>query len=81
MAKNDNGKEAAQAAVSESTAPAKSTERRFDIASLRANSVKLFGCTSSTFDGAFYGKDKEQKYTTAEADEIIKKWLKEGAGK
>jgi hypothetical protein len=81
MAKNDNEKEAVATTATESATPAKSTERKFNLASLRANSTKLFGCTSSTFDGAFYGVSQEQKYTIAEAKEIINKWLGEGVSK
>ena len=29
-------------------------ERKFSLETLRGNCVKLFGCTSSTFDGAFF---------------------------
>ena len=41
-----------------SNQPAKK-EPTFTLATLRAGCVKTFGCTSSTFDGAFF--DKEDK--------------------
>lgn len=50
-------------------------ERRFPTEALRGNCVKLFGCTSSTFDGAFFYADHKKEYTLAEAEEIIQKWL------
>jgi hypothetical protein len=79
MAKIDNEKEAAATTAAETQA--KSAERKFGLASLRTNCVRLFGCTSSTFDGAFYGTAEDQKYTIAEAKETINKWLGKGVGK
>lgn len=54
--------------------------RVFPIASLRSNSVKLFGCTSSTFDGAFYGRS-ETECSIEEAKKIIKLWLNKNIAK
>ena len=54
----------------------KKREQTFSVSTLRGNCVKLFGCTTSTFDGAFFDcADKE--YTIEEANGIIKKWLGE----
>lgn len=58
----------------------KERERTFTVSTLRENCVKLFGCTTSTFDGAFLGvEDKE--YRIEEARGIIKKWLGKEIGK
>ena len=54
-----------------SNQPAKK-EPTFTLATLRAGCVKTFGCTSSTFDGAFFDKE----YTISEAKKIIEEWLK-----
>lgn len=52
----------------------KEREQTFAVSTLRDNCVKLFECTTSTFDGAFFGvADKE--YSIEEARGIIKKWL------
>lgn len=53
----------------------KTTEKTFALNILRSNCVKLFGCTSSTFDGAFYGCDADTELSIADADEKIKTWL------
>ena len=53
----------------------KKTDRAFPVSTLRSECVKLFGCTSSTFDGAFFGK-KEKNYTIDEAKKMIAEWLK-----
>lgn len=53
----------------------KKADREFHVSTLRSECVKLFGCTSSTFDGAFFGK-KEKNYTIDEAKKIIAEWLK-----
>lgn len=55
-----------------------SQERKFSVTTLRGNCVKLFGCTSSTFDGAFFHADQTKEYTIAAAEAIIKKWLGKG---
>ena len=49
-------------------------EQKFKVEKLRENSVQLFGVTTSTFDGAFYG-NKETEMTKKEAKAIICKWL------
>lgn len=50
---------------------------KFDLATLRKDSLKLFGVTTSTFDGAMYGKTGP--YSVAEANDIIQRWGKEKA--
>ncbi len=50
-------------------------EPKFTIATLRSGCVKTFGCTSSTFDGAFFDKE-DKEYTISEAKKIIDGWLK-----
>ena len=55
----------------------KKTERTFPVSTLKGECMKLFGCTSSTFDGAFYGR-KEKECTIADAKKIITDWLKKG---
>lgn len=52
----------------------KQEERKFTIETLRKDCVKLFDCTTSTFDGAFYGKEVRE-YTIAEAKSIVSSWL------
>lgn len=52
----------------------------FTIETLRNNSAKLFDCSSSTFDGAFFNASKAE-YSISEAREIIKKFLGKGVGK
>lgn len=59
----------------------KPQERKFPLETLRRNCVKLFGCTSSTFEGTFFNADKEKEYSIAEAKSIIEKWMKRGIGK
>lgn len=59
----------------------KQPEKKFPVGTLRANCVKLFGCTSSTFDGAFFRKDCSVEYTIAEAKSAIEEWLGKGIGK
>lgn len=47
---------------------------KFKIEKLRENSMKLFGITTSTFDGAMYGQNAEE-LTVEEARKIINEWL------
>lgn len=49
-------------------------EPKFKVEKLRANSMKLFSITTSTFDGAMYGH-KETEMTISEARAVINKWL------
>lgn len=49
-------------------------EQKFKVEKLRENSVQLFGVTTSTFDGAFYG-NKKTEMTKKEARAILDKWL------
>ncbi len=51
----------------------KETKRKIPIEKLRRSCVKLFGVTPSTFDGAAAGLTG--KYTTAEMQARIDKWL------
>ncbi len=56
--------------------PAKtSDERKFPYEVLKANCVKLFRVTSSTFIGATIGMESGA-YTIAEMQSIVKAWLK-----
>lgn len=63
------------------TAPAAESsvkaEKKFAVAKLRANCVKLYGVTRSTFDGAMYGHN-EDSYTIDEVKKIINVWLNGG---
>lgn len=54
----------------------KPKEKIFTVSALRGNCVKLFGCTSSTFDGAFYGCAASDSMSIADADKKIKLWLR-----
>lgn len=74
MSKGKNADEsAANLAVEE---PLKiSDERKFPYEVLKANCMKLFHVTSSTFIGATIGKENE-KYTITEMKCIIDTWLK-----
>lgn len=47
---------------------------KFPISELRKNAMKLFGVTTSTFDGATYGCSGE--YTVEQIRDIIVKWKK-----
>ena len=74
MAKQENTSAVASTADKVSSSATPKREQRFPVTTLRDNCVKLFGCTTSTFDGAFFGcADKE--YSIEEAKGIIKKWL------
>ncbi len=50
--------------------PESPKEDKFEINALRRDSLKLFGVTRSTFDGAFYGKTGD--FSISEAKELIK---------
>lgn len=74
MAKQENASVAASATEKTSGSAASKKVQRFPVSTLRDKCVKLFDCTTSTFDGAFFScADKE--YSIEEAKEIIKKWL------
>lgn len=66
---------AGKAAESKKQTGTAKQENTFPVGTLRSNSVKLFGCTSSTFDGAFFDQE-DREYTVNEAKNIIEKWLK-----
>ena len=74
MAKQENVSAVASAAEKTSNSASVKKEQRFPVSTLRDKCVKLFDCTTSTFDGAFFScADKE--YSIEEAKGIIKKWL------
>lgn len=50
-------------------------EPEYDVQVLRQNCMKLFGITTSTFDGAFMGHNKPMTVSSAKA--ILEKWKKE----
>lgn len=54
--------------------PEVNLEPKFKVEKLRANSMKLFSVTTSTFDGAMCGH-KETEMTIADARTIINTWL------
>ena len=51
-----------------------STDPKYSIEKLRSNCLKLFGVTSSTFDGATHGLNGE--FTVKEIKIVIEKWRK-----
>lgn len=55
------------------------TESKYPTEVLKANSVKLFGITSSTFAGAFANAGINNTYSIVEAKKIIGEWLKKEA--
>lgn len=52
----------------------KKEEAVYKVEKLRTNCMKLFGVTTSTFDGAFYG-NKATELTVAQAKAVLDKWL------
>lgn len=52
-------------------------EKAYDLSALRKNSIKLFGVSSSTFDGAMVGQTMPLTVNTAKG--IIEKWKKGAA--
>jgi hypothetical protein len=52
-------------------------ERAYPVETLRSSSVKLFGVTTSTFDGAMCGQT--EPLTVSDAKGIIEKWKKGAA--
>lgn len=48
--------------------------QKYKLEKLRENSMKLFGVTTSTFDGAFCG-NQIGEMTIEEAKAILDKWL------
>ncbi len=49
------------------------TKAKYDITSLREYSLKVLHVTTSTFDGAFFGKGG--MYSIDEAEAILNDWL------
>lgn len=74
MAARDIDKNATQTAKNDAVVAKEKKNPKFKVEKLRANSMKLFKVTTSTFDGAMYGR-KESEMTIAEAGAIIDKWL------
>lgn len=58
---------------------AKNVPPKFQVNVLKANCMKLFGVTSSTFCAAFHGKSGE--YTIDEAKKHLDKWGKQDIAK
>lgn len=74
MAKTRNTEENVADRAAEETAET-SDERKFPYEVLKANCIKLFRVTSSTFIGATIGMESGA-YTIAEMQSIVKEWLK-----
>ena len=73
--KQKNSAPAKEAAtVEKAEAPKVETKPKFPLATLRADSYKLFGVSTSTFDGAFSEYDGEDELPIKEAGDIRKKW-------
>lgn len=71
-----NGSTATNVAAQASEEPAKSSEeRKFPYEVLKANCMRLFHVTSSTFIGATIGKE-DGEYTVDEMKSIVDSWLK-----
>lgn len=47
---------------------------KYPLARLRRDCRKLYGVSTSTFDGATVGYKPEEKFTVAEMGDIIKVW-------
>ena len=47
---------------------------KYPLARLRRDCHKLYGVSTSTFDGATVGYKPEEKFTVAEMGDIIKVW-------
>lgn len=59
-------------AASQTTAPAQEAAK-FSVEQLRKHCVRLFGISSSTFDGTMYGHTDPMTLDDAKA--IVKEWL------
>jgi len=55
---------------------AESKPPKFPLARLRQDCLEIFGVTTSTFDGAMFGKSGD--FTVDEAKKIITDWQKKG---
>lgn len=76
-AKNSRKPVTEEKVAEEVTSSTQSTEEqvpKYGKEKLRANSMQLFGVTTSTFDGAFCGVDATEM-TIDEARATINKWL------
>lgn len=58
------------------TTSTKTDRPKFSVAKLRENCKKLFGVTTSTFDGATHNIEKSKNYSIAEMKKIIEDWKK-----
>ena len=65
----------AAAEVTETPAAKVEKVAKFPIETLRKDCVKLYGISTSTFDGAMFGKSGE--YSIEEARTLIENWKKE----
>lgn len=54
-------------------APAKAPVK-YPLSRLRRDCRKLFGISTSTFDGATVGRKPDEEFTVAEMKEIVKTW-------
>lgn len=75
------GKDNSKSVVAQAAAQEEKAERaadkaapKYKVEKLRAKCMQLFGVTSSTFDGAFYG-NTETEMTIKAAEARINKWL------
>lgn len=66
-------KKTEQEAKKNAPVKAEPVEQKYSVEMLRAHCVKIFGITSSTFDGAFYGHDEDM--TIKEAKKVVNDWL------
>lgn len=66
----------AKAAKEKTDAPAPA-EQTYELSALRSSCVKLFGVTTSTFDGAMQGR--MEPLSIAEVKTIIENWKKGAA--
>lgn len=75
MSKKESGDDERMTDVQEEKPEVKQAkDPSFTVEKLRANCMKLFGISTSTFDGALYGNTKET-LTVNECRAVINKWL------
>lgn len=48
----------------------------YEYSQIRKDCLKLFGITTSTFDGATTDINKQNSYTIQEVQDVINNWLK-----
>lgn len=61
---------AAESAVATPT----TTPVKYPLSRLRRDCRKLYGVSTSTFDGATVGRKSDEEFTVAEMGEIVKSW-------